>query len=73
MKTLKHINSGKIRRVEDKEASFLTEGRNPVWGFISKSEWKSSRKTNPTMVMEETQEQTNREGANVRKTKKSRS
>jgi hypothetical protein len=73
MKTLKHIENGKIRRVEDKEAYFLTEGKNPLWGFIPKSEWKSNRKTNPTMVMEETQDPAKNNGAYVRKTKKSRS
>jgi len=73
MKTLKHIENGKIRRVEDKDAYFLTEGKNPLWEFIPKSEWKSNRKTNPTMVMEETQDPAKNDGAYVRKNKKSRS
>lgn len=46
MKTLKHKETGSIRRVENKEADFLTSGKNPIWGFTPKSEWKSNRKTN---------------------------
>jgi len=55
MKTLMNIQTGNIRRVENKEADFLTGGKNPVWKFIPKSEWKSNRKTNPSVIQEETQ------------------
>jgi hypothetical protein len=46
MKTLKHKETGSIRRVENKEADFLTSGKNPIWGFVPKTEWKSNPKTN---------------------------
>lgn len=55
MKTLMNIQTGNIRRVENKEADFLTGGRNPIWKFIPKSEWKTNRKTNPSMIQEEVQ------------------
>ena len=55
MKTLKNVQTGNIRRVEDKDADFLTDGRNPIWKFIQKSEWKTNRKTNPSMIQEEVQ------------------
>lgn len=55
MKTLKNIQTGNIRRVENKEADFLTGGISPIWKFIPKSEWKTSRKTNPSMIQEEVQ------------------
>lgn len=55
MKTLKNVQTGNIRRVEDKDADFLTGGRNPIWKYISKSEWKTNRKTNPLMIQEEVQ------------------
>lgn len=55
MKTLKNIQTGNIRRVENKEADFLTGGVSPIWKFIPKSEWKSNRKTNPSVIQEEPQ------------------
>jgi hypothetical protein len=55
MKTLKNKETGSIRRVENKEADMMTSGNNPVWGFVPKSEWKSTRKTNTVEVVEEDQ------------------
>jgi hypothetical protein len=45
MKTLKHKENGSIRRVENKDADILTSGKNPLWEFVSKSEWKLNLKT----------------------------
>ena len=50
MKTLKHKETGDIRRAENKEADILTGGKNPIWGFVPKSEWKNNRKTNVSTV-----------------------
>jgi hypothetical protein len=55
MKTLKNVETGNIRRVENKDADFLTDGRNPIWKFIPKSEWKTNRNTNPSTIQEEAQ------------------
>jgi hypothetical protein len=55
MKTLKHLQTGEIRRVDDKKADVLTTGNNPKWGFSPKSEWKEYRKSN--VVVTETQEE----------------
>lgn len=56
MKTLKHKETGAIRRVENKEADLLTSGRNPIWGFTSKSDWKYNRKTNVVETSSEVEE-----------------
>jgi hypothetical protein len=50
MKTLKHVQTGQIRRVENKQADLLTGGNNPTWTFAPKSEWKEYRKSNTVMV-----------------------
>jgi hypothetical protein len=55
MKTLKNKETGAIRRVENKEADMMTSGKNPVWGFVPKSEWKSTRKTNTVEVVDQDQ------------------
>lgn len=55
MKTLKHVQTGQIRRVENKQADVLTGGQSPIWGFAPKSEWKEYRKTN-TVVVETSEE-----------------
>jgi hypothetical protein len=50
MKTLKHVQTGQIRRVENKQADLLTGGNSPTWAFAPKSEWKEYRKSNTVMV-----------------------
>ncbi len=55
MKTLKNKETGVIRRVENKEADMMTSGSNPVWGFVSKTEWKSTRKTNTVETVDQDQ------------------
>lgn len=55
MKTLKHVQTGEIRRIDDKKAEILTTGNNPKWVFTPKSEWKEYRKSNVVIV--ETQEE----------------
>lgn len=46
MKTLKHKETGEIRRVDNKTADVMTGFATAIWNFISKAEWKKNRSTN---------------------------
>ena len=52
MKTLKNKQTGKIKRVNDKEAHNLVSAGYLGWEYCSKTEWKSNRKTNVEETVE---------------------
>ena len=54
MKTLKNKQTGKIKRVNDKEAHSIVSSAYLGWEYCSKSEWKSNRQS----VVEEKSETT---------------
>ena len=53
MKTIKNIESGEIKRVENKE-SYLRVGFG--WEFVPKSVWKEYRKTNVVVTEDSTED-----------------
>lgn len=70
MKTIKNIESGEIKRVENKE-SYLRVGFG--WEFVPKSVWKEYRKTNVVVEVDEPQvKQTNASKKNEKKNRKSK-
>ena len=68
MKTIKNIESGEIKRVENKE-SYLRVGFG--WEFVPKSVWKEYRKTNVVVEVDEPQiKQTKASKKNEKKNRK---
>lgn len=68
MKTIKNLETGELKRVEDKE-SYQRVGYG--WTYVPKSEWKEYRKTNVVVVEEEPQpKQTKASKKNEKKNRK---
>ena len=57
MKTLKNRQTGKLKRVSDKEAHSLVSMGYLGWDYCPKNEWKTFRKNSPSQVEVENTEE----------------